>query len=482
MKKSLSTYGNTNYLRWLALFVFILGYGLTARYYQEIHIEYFVYNAIAFFSCAVLLLRVKEFNSRNSAIWMVIVTILVVYFIRFYWIVIEPLPVKIMLHTTAYAIVQNKMALFNGFKMAVLFFAATCISISVLHYINSFKERSAKEITGREAYWQSAKSLLLVIPIIMLVLGYLAYNYHIGEMGSKVAEPLPFRLNGVIFYSRLVVIPLLLLLLIYLADASKHLIVSRIGLLLLLGHGISDMLIRNSRSGLLLCVLLVLFLMVVGGIRFYRREKVFLGLALISAMLMIPFITQYRYHRTIGDAPTVDAMNSAIGAVFNGGYTSLLSGFEFVFFRIPGIEAIVSILGLGAKPLGMESLSILGQGNGMAGYVTNVVYQIPETSVTLAAPSYLGWFYIVGGVPLVVIGAILVSIFAVTLWSWLKKLDLMCSPVVQVFFLWMIFIAITEGTIDSMLYMIIVGIACITGCELVMKRIFKNSSKNLTLA
>jgi len=419
-------------------------------------------------SCVLLLSQLKTYKSGYIAVWFSLGIILSVYFLRFYWIVIDPTPIKEMLHTPAYNAILEDVALIGGFKLLVLFFTTFCVSTAaILHYTKDAEKiikRSNTEYSKKSYYFISQILLIALLPV-MLVLGYVAYSYHIGEMGADTGGALPFRLKGVIFYARFILVPLLVLLLIYTAEHSGRNILARYGVLLLLLHGVMDIFIRNSRSGLLLCILLIVFLLIVGGVKLRHNEKTLGGITIILAFVMVPIITEYRYHRTINDFSVVTALTNSIAAVGNEGVGLLARGFSFVFFRIPGIEAITAMVGLGAEPLGLKSIDILKTGQGLPGYLTHVIYQIPTEWITLAAPSYIGWFYLAWGIGGLVVAGIFISILTVVIWNYISDRYLLSSPIAKIFFLWMLFVALTEGTIDLMSYMFVVGVICIASIE-----------------
>ena len=454
--------------RWLLLLVFVFGYFLTASRFEDIAIQYVFLNVMALLSCVILLSQLKGFGTRNIAVWVSLGIVLMVYFFRFYWIALDSTPIKAMLHLPAYNAILQDTALIEGFKLLVLFFSVFCFfSAILLNYVKNSDQMLVRPRLkySEESYYFIAQILLFSLLPVMLVLGYVANLYHIGEMGADSGEALPYRLKGLIFYARFMLVPLLALLLIYTAERSGRIILSRYGILLLLLHGFMDMFIRNSRSGLLLCVLLIVFLIIVGGIKLRRSEKLLVGITTMLAIVMVPIITEYRYHRTVNDFSILQALTNSFNAVGGEGIGLLARGFTFIFFRIPGIEAIIAMVGLGAEPLGMKSIEVLGTEQGLTGYLTHVIYQTPIEWVTLAAPSYIGWFYLVSGWSGLVVAGILVPIFIVVIWKYISDRYLLSSPIAKTFFLWMLFIALTEGTIDLMIYMFLVGIICIAVIE-----------------
>lgn len=469
-------------LRWVILLLFAIGYSITASRFHFSAGEYLFYNLLALGACAVLLTQLKVFGQCFAAVWLGLIILVTVYFLRFYWIVIDPSPVKVMLPQNSYIEMLPQVdKLINAFKLSVIAFSAFSLSAAAMFFLLR-KQDAATHRTEEHgeiaSHWFIAKFILLLLPPLMLALAYIAHKYHIGEMGAAPGEPLPFRLKGVIFYARIVLLPLMILQFMYSAARSGHPVVARLGVLLLLTHGVIDMLIRGSRSSLLLCVLLLVFLLMARGIQLRRNEKIFIGITVILAIVMVPIMTEYRYWRVQHDFSVMDALNNAVGSVGIGWWGALMKGVEFVFFRMPGTESLWAMLSRGAEPLGMQSFDVFATKNGLAGYLTYQIHPMKVEDNTLLAPGFVGWFYLVAGIPAILLGSAAAAIFSILGWKYLSRDYLVCGPVAQTFLLWMFFVALTEGTLDSMVYMVLAGIVSIAAMEFSLRLSKKHYSVN----
>lgn len=467
-------YSNMEKTRWLVLLVFVIGYLITYERFSFASSDYFLCNFLALTACAALLFQIKLYELNHSAIWLTLVVFIAVYFIRFYWIAIDPLPVKIMLHTPVYKKMIQDIPLLEGFRVSVIAFTTFIVTAIVLLMVKRTGSCSNDKlvITNNESSEFTnivVKSLFFILPLLMMVLAYVSHKYHIGEMGADSGDPLPFRLKGIIFYARFVMIPLLIMLLIYLAQRCDRIIISRFGILLLMLHGVIDMLLRGSRSSLLLSILLLVFLVISGGVKLYRNEKALALLVLVAGLFMVPVMTEYRTYRVVENLSVADAILASLSIIGNEWWATLLRGIEFVLFRMPGIEAVSAIISLDSEPLGMQTLEVIRGEQGIAGYLTHDVYRIPIEANTLSAPSFVGWLYLVGGVISVVSGSFLLAIAAVWGWVILGNKYFVISPIIRSFFLWVLFTALTEGTIDSMQFMVVVGVLVLLAIELFMR-------------
>lgn len=460
-------------LKWTLPALFIIGYSLTFRYFHDDPVEYFLCNLLAVVSCAVLLLQIRPFEQKFVAVWVAFILFALLYFVRFYWITLDPTPVRDMLPWNPYnAMVASRVSQLRAFKLSVLAFAGFSWATAALLFYTKRKNVGEDQLFKKPDSILSrllAQRILFATTMLALVLAYFTYKYKIGEMGVSSGDALPFRLKGVIFYARTVFIPLALLLSIYLAESCDKLTTSRIGISVLMMNGVLDMMLRSSRSGLLLSLVLLVFLILAGGIRLRRKEKLIFAVLLPLAFIMVPFMTEYRYMRMNFSSSHLEAFLGALELAKNNGLSQLFKGFQFVMFRMPGIESLWCMIASRAEPLGIHSLEILNSKNGIAGYLTTVIYPMKASDNTLLAPGFVGWFYLVAGWPAIVAGAVLTGILSAQAWVFLDRRYLVTGPVAKVFFLWMLFMAMTEGTLDSMSYMFFVGLATMVTLEAGMR-------------
>ena len=460
-------------VKWTLPALFIIGYSLTFRTFYDNPLEYFSYNLLAAVSCTILLLHIRLFDQNLVAVWVAFILFIFLYFVRFYWITIDPTPVRDMLPRLQYkAMVESQVSQLRAFKLSVLAFAGFSWSTAAL--LSYTKRKNA----GNDQFFEStdstvsgtlARPMLFATTLLALALAYFTYKYNIGEMGASSGDALPFRLKGLIFYAKTVFIPLAILLSIYLAERCGDLTISRLGMSVLVMNGVVDMMLRSSRSGLLLSLVLLVFLMLADGIRLRRKEKLIFTVLLTLALIMVPFMTDYRYIRMNSGLSHLETFFGALDLAKNKELKELFKGIQFVMFRMPGVESLWCMIASSAEPLGIHSLEILNSQNGIARYLTSTIYPIKASDNTLLAPGFIGWFYLVAGWPAIVAGAGLTGILSAQAWIFLSRRYLVTGPVAKVFFLWMLFMALTEGTLDGMFWMFFVGMATIVTLEAGMR-------------
>jgi hypothetical protein len=132
---------------------------------------------------------------------------------------------------------------------------------------------------------------------------------------------------------------------------------------------------------------------------------------------------------------------------------------------------VLTYTSIGPVPLGTSVLNIIQSGETLTTYSNKNVLRIPEYSNTALATSLVGWFYLVGGGLLVVIGMFLFVAFFDFIWNHMRWYRLRMLPAAQALILmWLLFVS-SEGTIDSQGYFLVVILTSLLFCEWLMKRI-----------
>ena len=457
--------------QWALLLVFVVGYILTKSYFDFASYEYFIYNLAALGVCALIIYQLRRSLLHNAAAWLALFVIVTVYYLRSYWITLDPMPVKVMLPRDAYVIMLGRGdLLLDSFKFSTLMFLSFGMSITfLLNLLNrgNFQKETAIEVPLGYCKFLG-KVLLVMLPLVMLVLYFLTYYFQIGLMGGALTDPLPFRLKGVIFYASTVFIPLLIALLIYLSEKSNGKTISNLGVLLMILHGLVMMLLRGSRGSLLLSIVLLIFLVAVGGLKLQRNQKILMSIFIIVGFFMVPVMTNYRSLRVEQAMLLPEAISMAMHLSYADLAGTFVQGVKFILFRMPGIESLWCMLARGAEPLGGQLFDVLDKKNGIAGFLTHNIYTLSDDT-TLIAPGFVGWFYLIGGFFGVVLGGVFAALLSVLSCVIANKKYLKCGVIAQVFLLWMLFLMLTEGTLDIMVMQVLSGLICLATIEYVLR-------------
>lgn len=450
-------------LRWLILLAFPL-ISLFAQFITG-SMESAYYLGAGMAACAWLLYRLDSVRPDTMAVWLVVLVFLAVYFLRYPILLLNPSFV-VSTHPDSIApiFLNDPAGLTNALKLSTFVFVVFCIVAGSQIQRGAVSSSTVNLISPKErdqiGWW-----LLIAISLLIIVLGYVAYAFKIGQMSVAPGEPLPFRLKGIVFYLRHVLIPLLILALICHATVASDRRFLYFGLLLLVTHGISDAILRGSRSSLLLCLLLVIFLWASGGIRVRPKGVTVLVGLLLGAILLFPTIYQYRMLRFESDGELLYLLSEAFRISNQNMLLVIEKSFETVYFRIPGIETTWAIGSLINEPLGAALFDTIRNKFGVTGYLNFEIYQVPFDAYTLFAPGFVGWFYLVGGWIGLALGGFLLALLCVRLPRMIFGGYLRWPPLANTFFLWVLFISLTDGTLDSNFLLIATGLATLAALE-----------------
>jgi hypothetical protein len=238
-----------------------------------------------------------------------------------------------------------------------------------------------------------------------------------------------------------------------------------ISLLLLAVHGVSDAILRGSRSSLLLSLLLAAFLSASGGLRIKRRGMLFLAVLMLGAIFLVPTFTLYRAYRINSDADLWQLFLSAFSVANHDLLIIVMRSLSTVYFRIPGIETTWAISSLVSEPLGLRLIDIMHSPFGLTGYLSFDIYQVQFQDYTLFAPGFVGWLYLAGGWLGLLTGSIVLALLCVHLPRYIYGGYLQSPQLANTFLLWVVFISITDGTLDSNFMLISSGIGTLAALE-----------------
>ena len=105
----------------------------------------------------------------------------------------------------------------------------------------------------------------------------------------------------------------------------------------------------------------------------------------------------------------------------------------------------------------------------MTGYLNYDLYHLSSEFNTLFAPGFLGWWYLVWGVAGIVMGMLVLAFVCVLLPKLILSSGLRCAPVANTFFHWILFLSLSDGTLDSNMLLICFGLVCIGLLEFALR-------------
>jgi hypothetical protein len=286
------------------------------------------------------------------------------------------------------------------------------------------------------------RTVYAVAVALALMVGGITYKTGISLMGASAVE-LPFRLAGITFYTGQTIVPGLLLLTVYggIAQSRRDWVLT--GCVTMVVYAIVDMLLRGSRGGAMQTLLLIVSL-------YYmlfpiRRSVVLLGVVFVCAVAMAwPIMSYFREARVEGEN-IGQALQIGIGDAYHSNHKSnLLGGLSQVVGRVVGVEGYVAVRTMNYR---IHPDQIIEPG--VTKLFTNDVMGFSETAVHASAPGLIGWFFIVGGDWLAVIGLALFMAICSVIWHLLRRLNLGTLPVARALFGLFVFQSALGGSFDA---------------------------------
>lgn len=462
--------------RWALPLLFFVGYLSTYTKLEGFEIEYLGLTFISMFACCLLLTRLNPPLNKKLSIWIILAVFMVAYYFKFYLLVSNP---EILgegwVQKKLYFLLQSPTVLFETFATISYAFIIFCITAWFL--LGNARSLQMDTLKRRINYRSAISILQWLIPILMGVTVYAMYISGICRMAADNPH-LPFRLAGWVFNIRTILIPALLLLLIWSSDKAglrKHF---SFGVILLFLHGVSDMLLRSSRGAILspFIVLIVLFLVTD---RVTKKRVELFGIVFLITIILFPVISSYRYLRAADLSGSIVALfvESAknISSVESFSFFKMINDvIVSIVFRFTGADSLLHIIGANLAPLYTDVFDI-----SVTRFFTVDVIGFPPEAIHGSAPSFLGWFYLVGGNGLVMISIFGFTVFVWMFWRILPKLKLRCLPVAQALFLMWIFSSFSEGVLDRLYLRVFVMAGSIAVCEWLIRTsrsgtVFKN--------
>jgi hypothetical protein len=304
-----------------------------------------------------------------------------------------------------------------------------------------------------QAATEKANSLRLVLPLIYIYIFFsslIMFNYGVAVMGSTEEVELPFKLTGILFYSRTVLLPLLLLyfLQIGIINNDRKFYLRILKTLLFLA--VSEIIVRGTKSPLfILCIqLVIMYLLIrISGFKTGFKIKLKYSLLLILTILLLwPLIGLYRI-LLVENIDFSSLYNMYTNNYIDQSYIS--HAIESIFQRFLGFLQLTGIVQDSLFNGYSHSIDELLSYDSIARYYT-VSYLNLTQEGHLSSPSMLGVALILGGAywPYVLIVFVIITFSA---WRSSKLIKDMSIPI-RCFLGYYIFNFIIAGTIDFFIY------------------------------
>jgi hypothetical protein len=460
-------------LRWLILAVFPLGYLGTAPVLYFYRSEFLAWTIVAMAACALLLTRKRTLKVSTWPSWVLLAAFLLGYYLKFYVVVplaaAPTLPIYLVVPAQQLNLFADPRVAMDAFRLTTIGFSVYCLTFFLLLRNVEQRESSYRRLQRRDLQYVVK---IAIVGSVFLLTFTSAVAIVMNALGAGIeAEQHGFRLLGWIFYSRAVLLVVLVLLILQcaLVTESKRWLQWAIGLLLALA--LSDLLIRTTRASLLTMAISAFLMYSIVKDRIDPRAVRYFLVLFIIALFLFPIITQYRNLRIMEEAVGFDVLAQAFShALENTSLAdSLLFGTAAVLLRFIGIDSVLFLTNeqtwLGFRGF----LSYHASEGAMSHYFTHAVVGLPEGIVHSDAPSLLGWFLITGGMWGLTLGFAVYLTFGWLIWMWIWNSNLLIKPLAQVQFLLFWLLLSSEGTLDGLNLWLMALLASLVAAEMFMR-------------
>jgi hypothetical protein len=459
--------------RWLLLLVFPVGFLWTYPLLAFYRAEYLLWTAVAMCACAVLLTRLRTLAIVTWPLWILLAAFVLGYFIKFYILLTASaapsLPLFFVVPPGRLELFADSRIALDAFRLFTSGFAVFCAGGWFLAGTLPAGPESFRTLQRKDLEYVVRVCLILGLGIFV-VTSAIAVVTNSLAMGVA-AEQHSFRLLGWIFYSRVVLLVVLILLVLQsgLVTNTRQWILIGAGFLIMLA--VSDVLIRSTRAGLISAAIAIFFMYSIVRQRIEPRMVRLFAAFFLLTLILFPVITQYRSLRIEEAGVGLDVFMRAFSlAIENAEAADIaLSGAIAVLMRFVGVDSMVFL----TEPqewLGLQGvLEYISSSGTVTHYFTHTVVGIPLDQVHADAPSLMGWFLIVGGWWGITLYFVAYLLLAWMIWSWICRSDLLTKPLVQVQFLLFWFTMSSEGTLDGTALVLSATIISLVVCELFVR-------------
>lgn len=450
----------------LPLLFFGVSYAFTFGKFPEAVWRYSFLTLLSSVSTSALFLFLARRQCASPAALLAISIMLVFGYFKFYWILFDSVTVLQFFPVEAWPAFKDSGILLNSLSLLTLGFVIMALAIIVCCYWQEkLLPKSVQNVYAAQEHDSRVSSGLLAVLLILLpVFLYLIWKCRIG-IQSMPAEPLPMRLSGIIYYFHSMMIPGLILTQIAHATRAGKTWLPRAGICLLIVWAVSDAAIRGSRGTIFLAPLMLFFLSMTGGLRFRKAEVLTIVSLVFLAILVVPIVAQYRFLRAVDGLGVWQAFSIMSANISLNGQV-LFQSMVFIFFRIPGVETLIAVVGMDAAPLGIRAFDVLASSGGLDGYLTRDIFHVKF--ITSYAPSFVAGAYLLGGPALIATVSAIMAVVVFFGWRCVLSCGIKNTSMAGVFFLLLVFWGMTEGFTSIFFKQVIVACMVVLILELIL--------------
>lgn len=375
-------------------FIFVLtlttGFLLSSfTYTRLLSFEYIVAHLILAVSCvAYIVARGKYLHKDILFTDTVFYFLFLAYVVKFYFFVSDDefLLARNQIYFGLSSDAELMTQLFTYSALALM--AAISTLIYILYSRKPFQNLLAFAI-NRSA---SRRSIFLTYSIVIILFLILYVTSEFTQKGRGIY--LPYNLNGLLQYCRIIVVPSLLLFLIWQYQSLNAKFQIKFAVLLYLLFLVYDAFSRDSKGSMLYGVTALMFFFYFGGTRIQLRRFITLGSFFYISVMLYPVLRQLRF----GYNQTASAFDIISTYIATATYSEIFfQPILMVFSRVISVGSYALVLTAETSPLYFDVIPYIFE-NELHNYVTQTyfTYGLALTNYGASA-SLFGYLYIIGG-------------------------------------------------------------------------------------
>lgn len=448
-------------IRWVYVFVFPLGVGLTNSEWGKSFGSVFLVSLIGSLCFGLFLLQVREISARTLMPVLVATVLIIAYPVKtcfIAWASGDLANLGDLALIARYTHALSLATLTEGYITGMLGLGVFFLTSSLLLAFTPQRPRAINwtDQIDRRRLIRILWTLFVVSNVIAAVLNLIAFELGLLRFGVE-ARVLPYRLTGIISYSRTFFGSILQLLIFYFALSVHARWLLRVSVAGMLLNSLLFAAVTASRGALVLWIVVPVFIMIitgqlnVGRLMRLRALPVVVGVLCFS-ILSHTLVSFYREGLADTTMSSVSAMQYAVGSTIESLQDNpvgmLLTSTGMILVRFVGAEQLMLVKEIQASPRPEQAWNaVVSRSKPVALYYTREVLGI-DTFDFQISPGLLGFFWQFGGLPVIMVGMMLFTFILFGLNGiYGFGVRLVASPVTLAVFASTAAIATSEGTL-----------------------------------
>ena len=436
-------------LRWIIVSTIPLGAAFTIGSFESMQMEYLGAALVGTLTLAFIMVRIQNVGLKTLPDWFLLFQLLIGYYYKFYYL-------RFFGNTSAierdYYVEAKQMAIADDYTALSSYEYLTAVLIAfalIIHYKPTLSVKNIRSVMNNLVLGYGSGPILSLTlgAILSIITAYTAIRFSMLNM-AELGERTDFRLAGWLYHIRLCFIPACVLFAATSALRTQRTTLTILSFVTLIVHGLSDILVRTTKAGLLIAGLEIAFLAYFTLQKIPKFVIVTCTCLLILTISLFPVVAAYRQGMWQGDVRSVESFQQALNESrlnTNQEYmTSTISPFISRFIGIDNLAMIMRAYPLESRE---SAYNILKNYGTVGSFVTHNILGTPEGVATAEAPSLLGVFYVYAGWYGIVLFLGYVTGF-MYLWHKLSDQENGYTPVLLTFALIMWIQMNSEGTLD----------------------------------